>query len=236
MRIHDGGGGDLPALVLIHGLASSSRCWDRCLPELAARHRCLAVDMFTADRHHFDLRDMAAELRTELAGRGVTRATVIGHSMGGLVAMCLALQDAALVERLVLVGVPALPHRRRLPERMVDVARASMSTQASAVGVVVASVIRSSPLALAAATRATLSADLSAEAGDIRHSTLLVWGGDDTLVPIAVGEGLERLMPNARLEVLPRLGHQPMWEDAAAFCDVVRPFLTAGLSSSEPRR
>jgi pimeloyl-ACP methyl ester carboxylesterase len=227
MRIHDSGA-DLPALVLIHGLASSSRCWDRCLPVLVAGHRSLAVDLFTADRHRFDLQDTAAELRAELAERGVARAAVIGHSMGGLVAMRLALQDPGLVERLILVGVPALPHRRRLPERVVDVSRASMSTQASAVRVVVASVIRSSPLGLAAATRATLGADLSAEARDIHQPTLLVWGADDTLVPVDVGERLARLMPNAHLEVMPRLSHQPMWEDPAAFCDLVRPILTAG--------
>jgi pimeloyl-ACP methyl ester carboxylesterase len=232
MRIHDSGLAGGPAVVMVHGLASSARCWDRCLPMLAAGHRTIAVDLFTADRHRFDLQDAAGELRFLLAERGVTRAAVIGHSMGGLLALRLALLDPGLVERLVLVGVPAVPHRRGLPQRVADVARSSMSSQASAVGLVMASVIRSSPLSLIAATRATLASDLAAEAGDVAVSTLLVWGGDDRLVPLEVGQRLAALMPDARLVVLPHLGHQPMWEAPAAFMEALLPFLAGGATAS----
>lgn len=66
--------------------------------------------------------------------------------------------------------------------------------------------------------------------GRVAVPTRLIWGDRDTITPLAQGQELERLIPGAKLTVLPGLGHVPQVEDGAAF----RPALEAALSEVAP--
>jgi pimeloyl-ACP methyl ester carboxylesterase len=107
----------------------------------------------------------------------------------------------------------------------VAVARSSVRREASALGLVLGCVLRTSPIALIAATRATVAADLEQQAAVAAFPTLLVWGERDAIVPPVVGERLARGMPAAELVVIPGAGHQPMWEAPGAFNAVLQAFL-----------
>lgn len=54
--------------------------------------------------------------------------------------------------------------------------------------------------------------------------TLLIWGESDRLIPPVYGEAYQRLIPNAKLRILPRCGHFPMFEKEAEFVDLVARF------------
>jgi pimeloyl-ACP methyl ester carboxylesterase len=100
--------GSGPVVVLIHGITSDSSTWARVMPGLAQRFTVLAPDLAghgasDKPRADYSLGAHASGLRDLLAALGHERATFVGHSLGGGVAMQLAYQHPELCERLVLV-------------------------------------------------------------------------------------------------------------------------------------
>jgi pimeloyl-ACP methyl ester carboxylesterase len=101
--------GSGPPVVLIHGMVNSSRHWERVALELADRYTVIAPDLLghgdsAAVRGDYSLGAHAASIRDLLATIGIDRATVVGHSLGGGVAMQFFYQFPQRVERLVLVS------------------------------------------------------------------------------------------------------------------------------------
>ena len=95
------------ALVLIHGITSSSLSWIRVAPRLAARSRVIAVDLKghgDSDRPPtgYRIADQAHEVAGLCATLGLQRVTLIGHSWGGGIALQLAARGDLPIERLVL--------------------------------------------------------------------------------------------------------------------------------------
>src|SRR4051812_47216532 len=101
--------GDGEALLLIHGMAGSSRAWRAVMPALAELYDVIAPDLpghgeSSPPTGDYPLGNLAATLRDLLAVLGVERTTIVGQSLGGGVAMQLAYQHPELAARLVLVG------------------------------------------------------------------------------------------------------------------------------------
>jgi pimeloyl-ACP methyl ester carboxylesterase len=102
-------------LILIHGLGGSSRCWARNVPALARSCRVHVPDLLGFGRsrgQRFVLREAAGLLVRWMDQRGLGRASVVGHFMGGLIAACLAAQFPERVERLGLLAAAVLPVER----------------------------------------------------------------------------------------------------------------------------
>lgn len=101
--------GSGPAVVLVHGLAGSSTTWQEVLPALAERFTVLAPDLLghgesAKPRGDYSLGAYASGLRDLMVALGIDRATFVGHSLGGGVALQLAYQFPERCERLVLVA------------------------------------------------------------------------------------------------------------------------------------
>ncbi len=101
--------GSGPALVLVHGIAGSSRTWAPVVSGLAEHHTVIAPDMLghgesAKPRGDYSLGAYACGIRDLLGMLGIDRATLIGHSLGGGVAMQFAYQFPDMCERLVLVA------------------------------------------------------------------------------------------------------------------------------------
>ncbi len=101
--------GEGEAILLIHGLAGSSRTWQAVQPGLATGFDVIAPDLLghgesAKPRGDYSLGAFASGLRDFLAALGVAQVTVVGQSFGGGVAMQLAYQHPELCSRLVLVG------------------------------------------------------------------------------------------------------------------------------------
>ena len=139
-----------------------------------------------------------------LAGRHIDGPCVIAaQSMGGIVALRLALQRPDNVRGLVLTvtsgGIDLAPHRPS--DWRVDYARSFPA---------------------AAPWIYSARADLSAELDRIEAPTLLIWGDADPISPVSVGEELARRLPNARLRVIAGGTHDPVHDRADELAPPVR--------------
>jgi len=101
-------GGSGPVIVLVHGITSTSATWERVMPALAKRFTVIAPDLLghggsAKPRGDYSLGAYASGVRDLVAVLGHDRATFVGHSLGGGVAMQLAYQFPERCERLVLI-------------------------------------------------------------------------------------------------------------------------------------
>jgi pimeloyl-ACP methyl ester carboxylesterase len=175
--------GDGPPVVLIHGMVNSSRHWERVALQLADRYTVVAPDLLghgdsAAVRGDYSLGAHACSIRDLLTTIGIDRATVVGHSLGGGIAMQFFYQFPQRVERLALISSGGLGHdvspmlrgaalpgatagiwlvaNRRVRE-VLDRAGARMRARGSRKGVYLQAVARAmKPLEEAAARRAFL--------------------------------------------------------------------------------
>jgi pimeloyl-ACP methyl ester carboxylesterase len=107
--------GSGPPVVLIHGMVNSSRHWEEVALRLADRYTVIAPDLIghgdsAAVRGDYSIGAHAASIRDMLAVIGIDRATIVGHSLGGGVAMQFFYQFPQRTERLVLVSSGGLGH------------------------------------------------------------------------------------------------------------------------------
>jgi pimeloyl-ACP methyl ester carboxylesterase len=108
-RLHYRTGGRGPLLVLVHGITNSSASWEPVLATLGRRFTVIAPDLLghgdsAKPRGDYSLGANASLLRDFMLALGHERATLVGHSLGGGIAMQMAYQFPERVERLVLVS------------------------------------------------------------------------------------------------------------------------------------
>jgi pimeloyl-ACP methyl ester carboxylesterase len=108
--------GDGPPVVLIHGMVNSSRHWEQVALRLAERYTVVAPDLLghgdsAAVRGDYSLGAHACSIRDLLTTIGIERATVVGHSLGGGIAMQFFYQFPQRVERLALISSGGLGHK-----------------------------------------------------------------------------------------------------------------------------
>jgi pimeloyl-ACP methyl ester carboxylesterase len=238
MRYIDVGEG--PAVILVHGLASTWSAWHRNILELATDHRVIAVDLpgfGRSDRLRgpVEIRHYADALRRLLDQLGVGRVRIVGHSMGGIIAQQFASRlperSAALV--LVACGGPAgrlqesfframavAPLRRQLIGWVVhDPSVVSRELAAD----MIATACRAP--GTAAAVRASLRDMHQQDTGLIACPTLVVAGRRDRIVSLTSIDRVAAAIPGARYEIMPDAGHNPMFEHPEAFNALLRSFL-----------
>jgi len=103
----DEGSGEV--VVLLHGIAGSSQTWRALIRPLSRNYRVIAPDLLghgnsTKPRADYSLGALSALVRDILDELGIARATIVGHSLGGGIAMQFVYQHPDYVERLVLIG------------------------------------------------------------------------------------------------------------------------------------
>lgn len=242
IRYYDIGRGS--PLVLVHGVGGDADQWAFVYGALAAKHRIIALDLLGFGRSDKPTIDYRVEVYVELLDRfltalGIPRASLLGHSFGGWIVASFALAFPQRVDRLVLVdsagmGTPVLPvdlnvstrrNMREVFEFMFDDPRmVSDGLVDLAYGLHLdrndGPTIRSA-LATLASTREKLDGKL----GALTTPTLLVWGENDRLTPLAMAREFDSALPNAELVVIPRCGHLPLIENPTAFSNAVLGFL-----------
>lgn len=101
--------GDGEVLLLIHGMGGSSNSWQAIIPALSKKYRVIAPDLLghgqsAKPRGDYSLGAFAVWLRDLLDALGIPRATVVGHSLGGGIAMQFSHQHRDYCERLILIS------------------------------------------------------------------------------------------------------------------------------------
>jgi esterase len=130
-----------PPVVILHGLMGSARNWGSVSKQLAESHRVLTPDLRNhgrspwAETMSFD--EMAGDVAQSIEARRLAPVMLVGHSLGGKVAMRLALTRAELVARLVVVDVAPVLYRHSLAEyieamRAIDLANVTRRPEVEA--------------------------------------------------------------------------------------------------------
>ena len=244
-----------PTVVLLHGWSAFKELWWSTLLALAPHAHTYAPDM----PGHGDspllgstsMLQIAERIERFCATRGVERIMLVGHSMGGNVALELALARPDLVERLVLVDAAVQPTEMPMFTRSYldqtfgwAVLRTSMAAarQLSLVGRYVPHAHQGG-VVLPALRRVTYMARNDADAmrvlldrlfenpigprlADVRVPTLVISGEFDPLVPPPLSERVAAAIPGAHYTLIRRAAHNPMDERPREFNAALLEFLS----------
>src|SRR3954451_24096627 len=254
--------GSGPVLLLIHGMAGTNAVWDEVFPELTSDHTVIAPDLpghgaSGAPAGDYSLGAMAATLRDLLLTLGHEGATVVGHSLGGGVAMQFSYLFPEQTQRLVLISsgglgrsvnpalrLAALPGAELVTAQLGRAARLAGRVLPSPVlpgGRVAAELGRSVSALADGETRNAFHATLRAVvgpdgqrvfAGDRLYlaeemPTLIIWGERDAIIPVGHGRRGHAAMPGSHFVVLEKAGHFAPLEDPDGVTDAVREFIEA---------
>jgi esterase len=250
---HDAFGAAGPPVLILHGLLGSARNWTSIAKELAGTHRVFALDLRNHGRSpwagtmSFD--EMAGDVAAFIERHGLGAVTLIGHSLGGKVAMRLALTRPELIGRLVVVDVAPVAYAHSFApfvEAMLQVDLAAVTRRSDAElqlqGAVPDAVMRNFLLqnlvktdagfvwrvnleALAANMAELLGFPTPASDAAYVGPTLFIAGGRSKYVQPEHRPLIERLFPSAEHVVIPGAGHWLHAERPAEFLAHVRRFL-----------
>ena len=256
--------GQGPVLLLLHGIAGSSGTWIAAMRLLQRDYTVVAPDFLGHGESakplgDYSLGNHASGIRDFLHVLDIERATVVGQSFGGGVALQFAYQFPELCERLVLVDagglgrevslllrlitLPAVeyvmpvlfpsfargwgdPVVRFLGNRGIRNARAvemwrayrSLTEHENRQAFVrtMRAVIDPGGQSVSATSRLYLAA---------HTPTLIVWGEQDRIIPVAHAYQAHEAIPNSRLEIMAGVGHFPQAEEPILFVEILRDFL-----------
>lgn len=271
----DEGSGE--ALLLIHGMASSSESWRAVLPQLAKKYRVIAPDLLghgQSDKPRvgdYSLGAFAAWLRDLLDELGVGHATVVGHSLGGGVAMQFVYQHPDYVKRLVLISSGGLGSDVGLILRLLSAPGAELvlpiiapkpvltvgnklRSWLSSAGIQSprgAEIWRSYSSLSDSATRQSFLRTLRSvvdyrgqavsalsKLGLREHLPIMaIWGEQDDIIPVSHAYAAHEARTDARLEILPDVGHFAQVEAPNAVVELIEDFIaTTDVSAASPVR
>jgi pimeloyl-ACP methyl ester carboxylesterase len=238
--------GSGPTLVLVHGLGGDADEWVWCFGPLSATHRVIALEMLGFGRSDkppitYRIAGFVEVLERFLLTLEIERASLLGHSLGGWIVAAFALQFPDRVDKLVLADAAGIDAGAVKPAIDLNVStRANMRT-------ILEFVFYSKPMVTDDLVE--LSYTLHLERGDgptirsaletvmapdekldnrlsgLQTPTLLLWGEQDALTPLAMAENFQRLIHGSRLEVIPECGHIPCLEKPGEFVHAVMNFL-----------
>lgn len=236
-RVLDEGSGT--PVVVLHGWGGRIESMMPVIRCLADGHRVVAIDLpgfgeSPAPAAAWGTPDYSAFVRDVVSELGIGTAHFVGHSFGAKVSFYSAAVYPDLVDKLVIVGSPGL----RTPPSMA----ARLKRGASRVGRVAGKLGPPGRVVRQAIYKRVASSDYQ-EAGPLRPvlvtvvnedyrdllprvkaSTLLVWGSEDDAAPLAHGQEMEKLIPDAGLVVFEGAGHFAYLDEADRFCHIVRHF------------
>jgi pimeloyl-ACP methyl ester carboxylesterase len=241
-------GGQGRPVTFVHGFGTEAAFnWHGQLPAARRAFRVVAPDLpgFGAScRPSANTVALQVQALAELLDHlGIARTAIVGHSMGGWISLAFAATHPERVERLVLVDAAGLRfdpdfsfERVLLPETLDDLARllaANFRRPPRLPRFVMRDILRHARHERAGREallqRLVYGDDHVDELlGRVTAPALLVWGRNDPITPLAIGERLAGALPDARLVVFDDCAHSPNIECASRFNAVMLPFLRDG--------
>jgi len=254
-HVHIEGPAHAPVLLLLHGFGSSLQTWDAWGQGLAKEYRVVRLDIagfgLTGPAEPGDYSDEAdvQRLLAVVDQLGLSNMTVVGHSMGGRLAWHFAAAHPQRVDKLVLIAPDGFPDpqahsemtyavpawmglvRYTLPRWMIkkgvasayaDPSRLDDNTVQRYQDMLLAPGVRPAVLARMAQTR---NRDPLPWLKRLSMPTLLLWGAQDQMIPVANAMDYQRAIPHAQRVVLPGVGHLPHEEQPQGSLQALRDFL-----------
>jgi pimeloyl-ACP methyl ester carboxylesterase len=239
-----------PPVILIHGFGGSMWQWEHQQHALSQHFRVLTLDLPGAglsDKPEIEYRpdqflDFFVGFMDSMA---ISRATLVGNSMGAGLAIAMTLEHPTRVAKLVLIGgLPqqimqklTSPSIRRALETRAPVWLISLGNRLFG-GLMTETVLREivhdpalltpavveranrnrqrpgliGPLLAAQHALPLWESGFALRIGTVTHPTLVIWGEEDQVFPIAAGEELHRTINGSQFVRIPHAGHLPQWE------------------------
>lgn len=194
-------------VVLVHGMTASTDWWRPTIAALEPHHDVRLVEL-----RGLPVREAAVRLAEWLESEDLLGAALVGHSMGGTVAIETAAQAPESVGRLALIAPAGIFPSRSRRSYALPLARSTLMRAPTQLPRMVRDTARVGPLRLWHMSSDLLRGDITPALRAVRAPSLVVWGANDRLLPPALGEEFRTLIPDCRLVVLPKCGHIPMLE------------------------
>jgi len=241
----EAGRGQAETVILVHGLGQNGhRDWLNVMPELARHYHVLALDLpgfgfSDKPAGRYSPTQYARVLQWLVAATGRERVHLVGHSMGGAVALRFATSFPDQLERLTLVSVAGVlersafvQHSSALPLQWDSIPAPVRGLAAEPLrhwGGKLLDIANNLPDPTSLlhqyqgawdallgdspninAALALMEEDYTAALGQVTVPTLIIWGDQDPVTPMRTGELLANNLPTAELVVFPATGHVPM--------------------------
>jgi pimeloyl-ACP methyl ester carboxylesterase len=232
--------GEGAPVVLLHGLMGNMHDWEPVLDIVADGSRAIAptLPVFDPALADVSVEGLARWVVRFLDALGLEQVTLGGNSLGGHVALATALAapgrvcaliltgSSGLFERSFTRGVPHRPTARYVRERMEEIFFDTALVTPEWVDAVQRSLLEpSTALRLLRMARAARRHNIEDRLGEIHVPTLILWGREDRITPLATAERFHATIPDSTLIVLRDCGHAPMIEHPAGFGPIVRAWL-----------
>lgn len=247
MRYEDVGDG--PAVLLVHAFPLSGAMWRHQVETLRGRYRVIVPDLrgfggTDAPPGNYSMDQQADDLAALLEYLGVSRAALVGLSMGGYISFAFWRRHQDKVAALVLADTRAGADSadgkagREANARLAEEQGAAAIAEKMIPGLVAPGapqevrdelrglIVANSPVGIAGALRGMAARpDSTPNLADIDVPTLVVVGDEDGLTPAAEAEAMHRGIAGSRLEHIARAGHLSNLEQPGAFSAVLGSFL-----------
>jgi len=251
-KIHYVEAGSGPTVILLHGLGGSTQVWGFNIGPLAEKYHVVVPDQIGFGKSdkplvNYRIRTYVDFLDQFCKQLGIERASLVGNSMGGWIAAAFTAAFPDRVDRLVLVDAAGYAPPKDLDTRTFY---GLNPTTREGMKVLVAKVFYSKAFQTDAAIEQAIAARLAAGDGytinsitesiirgedylddtvkTIKRPTLIIWGRQDGLVPLAEGEHFNKDIAGSKLIVFDQCGHVPNFEKAGEFNAAVLKFLSEG--------
>jgi len=244
--------GEGEPLIIMHGLFGSARNWQGIAKQLAGRFSVTTLDLRNhGDSPHSDqmsYSDMAADVAQFMHQQGLAKAHILGHSMGGKVAMTLALTQPELIDKLVIVDIAPITYQHGFEDILTGLKAIPLATLKSRqqADTVLADYIEASSL------RQFLLQNLAPikgggyqwriDIGSIKNNlskiigfeetlgtypgdTLFIGGGASTYLSADSQKEALRRFPKAIIKMIPKVGHWPHVESPKVFLEYLDLFI-----------
>lgn len=221
-----------PAVIFIHGLSSSMELWTGLNQAKLSGHTLVSYDLRghgrseqTAGAH--TLKKHTADLMALMEGLDIERASLVGHSLGAMIAIELAATQPSKVQSLSLISTAAVfPQETRnalfemasaatfggmdsIVDQLVEFSfrPAFCEARPKVVEAIRRSILASDAPSIVAATRMVAKVDLRPRLASVSCPTQILVGSEDLLTPPELAEELASSIPGSQLNQLPECGH-----------------------------
>lgn len=239
-----------PWLTLLHTLATNSSLWDDQIAQLAQEYRLVLIDMrghgaSDASDHQTSIQDLARDVVAVWDALEIDQSSVVGLSIGGMIALSLAIDHADRITTIVAAGCRARSSdqfrslwegRRKVlgdggmqalvePTLPTWLTQQALEEQPELVSRVTAMILATSVIGYEQATRALEQLDLFDQLGKIDRPVLLLVGEQDGPHPAEMA-AINEQIGTSQLIMIPQCSHLINLEQPAPFTAAIRQFLS----------
>lgn len=232
--------GEGEPLLLLHGLFGALSNFKDLVEHFKHSYKVVVplLPLFELDILHTSVGGLAKHVNKFIELKGYNNINLLGNSLGGHVGLVHVLKHPEKIKSLILTGSSGLFEngmgdsypRRGDYEYIKKKTEVTFYNPETATKELVDEVFeitrnRLKVIKIIALAKSAIRNNLGEELNNIRQSTLLIWGANDTITPPFVAREFQRLIPNSELHFIDKCGHAPMMEQPQEFNIVLDKFL-----------